>query len=74
MDDRICHLTAQELIKALEPWERMRAAGYQSTEEFFDEHGWHLTIREIRERGGSRAKNVPKLATYCLREIRLYVF
>jgi len=49
MDDRICHLTAQELIKAFEPWERMRAAGYQSTEEFFDEHGWHLTIREIRE-------------------------
>jgi hypothetical protein len=49
MDDLHCYLIAQEVIKTFEPWERMRAAGYQTVSEFFDRHGWHLTVREIRE-------------------------
>ncbi|HET9379073.1 MAG TPA: hypothetical protein VFO40_29140 [Chthoniobacterales bacterium] len=49
MDDLRCYLTAQELIKAFEPWEGMRAAGYRTMSEFFDRHGWHLNVREIRE-------------------------
>jgi hypothetical protein len=50
MDDLRCYLTAQELIKAFEPWEGMRAAGYRTMSEFFDRHGWHLNVREILDR------------------------
>jgi hypothetical protein len=49
MDDRIYHLTAQELLREFKPWERLRRAGYRSTEEFFDKHGWNLTVRQIRQ-------------------------
>jgi hypothetical protein len=46
---RVSHLTAGELAAAFEPWERMRRAGYRSTEEFFDKHGWNLNAEGIRE-------------------------
>ena len=49
MDDLCCNLTAQELMKAFEPWDRLHAAGYRTVSEFFDRHGWHLTVREVRE-------------------------
>jgi hypothetical protein len=49
MDHPRFHLIAQELLRAFGPSERMRAAGYQTVDEFFDRHGWHLSVREIRE-------------------------
>jgi hypothetical protein len=49
MDDQRCYLTAQELIKAFEASGRMREAGYRTMSEFFDHHGWQLTVREVRE-------------------------
>jgi hypothetical protein len=65
MDDLRCYLTAQELINALEPWEHVRAAGYRTMGEFFDRHGWHLTVREIqkildRETKAQKARPTPR--------------
>jgi hypothetical protein len=37
----------EELTRAFESPDRMRAAGYRIVSEFFDRHGWHLIVREI---------------------------
>jgi hypothetical protein len=49
MDDLCWYLIAEELTSVFESPERIRAAGYRTVSEFFDRHGWHLTVREIRE-------------------------
>jgi hypothetical protein len=49
MDDLCWYLIVGELTRVFESPERMRAAGYRTVSEFLDRHGWHLTVREIRE-------------------------
>ena len=49
IDDLVSYLTAKQLILAFEPVGRMKKAGYKTVAEFFNKHGWHLTVREIRE-------------------------